>query len=111
MYYLLSVVAIMLLIIIAPIAIVYVLCLAIMDGSNKKFSWYMKATAKEFALSIDRFWNVLARDLFNDLLIQHYWYKFGAWNETISSVLWKNKRDRTLKNLWKMLADTLDSIV
>ena len=59
---------------------------------------------------IDQLGNVVCRDLFNRLLITRKGYKF--WNvwETISSVLGKNQKNKTLTELWEWLVEILDSI-
>ena len=62
------------------------------------------------AISVDQFGNVWASPLFNDIMKKKSGYAFGEEDETISSVLGKNKRDETLSTLGGILADTLDFI-
>lgn len=50
----------------------------------------------DIAKSIDKFGNVLCQYLFNVLLINKNGYKFGNTSETISSVLGKNYKEKTL---------------
>lgn len=72
------------------------------DGVNEYF--FKKA------ISLDQFGNVWAKELFNDTMILNDGYKFGKEDETISSVLGKNKRQNTLSVFGKMLANLLDAI-
>jgi hypothetical protein len=62
------------------------------------------------ATSIDASGNVVCKDLFNLVLKQKRGYDFGKRKETISSVLGKNQRDKTLKPAGKTLAFLLDQI-
>jgi hypothetical protein len=50
----------------------------------------------KIALGIDQLGNVVCKHLFNITLIKKGGYKFGNEDETISSVLGKNKRTNTL---------------
>ena len=62
-------------------------------------------------MSIDQFGNVAMQDLFNDLLInKKATHLFGHEDETISSVLGKNKAANTLSKTGKILANFLDWI-
>lgn len=65
---------------------------------------YFLDTAK----SIDIWANREFRTLWNTYLINDSGYKFGALNETISSVLGKNARDKTLTKTGVYLAKFLD---
>lgn len=61
------------------------------------------------AMAIDQFGNVAMQDLFNDLLLtQNATHHFGHEDETISSVLGKNKATNTLSKAGKILAHFLD---
>ena len=65
----------------------------------------------DIALSIDQLGNVTCKELFNDTLISHKSEnKFGNPDETISSVLGKNKRDGTLTKAGKALDYILDKL-
>jgi len=61
------------------------------------------------AISKDQYGNVLGMYLFNDLLIiKQAKHRFGHPDETISSVLGKNKRENTLTKLGAILSNVLD---
>ena len=63
----------------------------------------------ETAIDIDRFGNRNFRTLLN-LTLQKNGYEFGNVGETISSVLGKNQRDKTLTKTGKAIAFILDKI-
>jgi hypothetical protein len=70
---------------------------------NRK-QWY-----KNLAVSKDQYGNVLGMYLFNDLLIiKKAKHRFGSPDETISSVLGKNKKDGTLTKTGAILSNVLD---
>lgn len=94
----LFIVAVVIFTISLPIAILYVAFNAI------------SKVLGEVAISIDMAGNVLLSEPFNDILIKSEGYQFGKRKETISSVLGKNKRHKTLTRLGRSLADTLDWI-
>ena len=56
-----------------------------------KSIWFLTATLHSLALWLDQIGNAVCRDMFNRLLIEKDWYKFGKVQETISSVLGKNQ--------------------
>jgi hypothetical protein len=62
------------------------------------------------ALAIDQLGNVVCARLFNFFLIDADGYQFGNEDETISSVLGKNKRANTL-TLFGMLLDMLLELI
>lgn len=62
------------------------------------------------AVAIDVFGNTSAKELFNGILIKENGYKFGRPRETISSVLGKNYRDKTLTKVGKLLRDILHKL-
>lgn len=65
----------------------------------------------KIAQSIDQLGNVVCTNLFNDTLIsKKSVYKFGDEDETISSVLGKNKNTNTLTFVGKWLAIFLNKI-
>jgi hypothetical protein len=70
--------------------------------SNKYF--------KETAIDIDRFGNRNFRTLLNATLIKSNGYKFGNELETISSILGKNLKNKTLTKTGKILCNILDFI-
>ncbi len=63
----------------------------------------------ETAIDIDRFGNRNFRTLLN-MTLQKNGYQFGNINETISSALGKNKRDKTLTKIGLLLCYILDSL-
>jgi hypothetical protein len=62
------------------------------------------------ALNLDKFGNREFRTLWNKVLRTDKGHKFGNIEETISSALGKNERDRTLTNYGKALVLILDKI-
>lgn len=80
---------------------------------NAKVKGFWKTVDSYFmtgAVDIDRFGNHNFRTLWNATLRKSGGYKFGNINETISSALGKNQRDKTLSKPGKMLAGLLDWI-
>lgn len=67
-----------------------------------------KGYFKSSALSLDIYANREFRTLWNKTLRMDSGYKFGAENETISSALGKNQRDKTLTRTGKFLVFILD---
>lgn len=59
---------------------------------------------------MDRYGNYNYRGIFNAWLITKEGYQFGDFRETISSVLGKNQRDKTLSKTGKTLVSILDFI-
>ena len=65
----------------------------------------------KMAVSIDQLGNVVLQDLFNDLLLNSNTHqRFGNEDETISSVLGKNKKNNTLSSVGKILTRVLDRL-
>jgi len=64
----------------------------------------------KIALGIDQLGNVVCARLFNFFLITQEGHPFGNEDETISSVLGKNKKKGTLRFLGKLLDLILDQI-
>lgn len=101
----LAIIAIMLFVVIEPISFVYVVFW------KKKFSFSrINGYLRSFAIDVDRFGNHHFRSLFNATLITADGYKFGDFRETISSVLGKNQRDKTLTRTGEVLVFILDKI-
>ena len=76
-------------------------------ASRGKAKGYFMSTA----VNLDRFGNYEFRTLFNTTLIRRdSAHRFGAFEETISSVLGKNQRAGTLSLCGRMLAGILDKI-
>ena len=88
-----------------PINFIYVILI------KKKFNWRrLNGYFRNEALAIDRFGNSQYRSLFNAWFVADGGYKHGNINETISSVLGKNQRDKTLTISGKILTKILDTI-
>ncbi len=62
------------------------------------------------AVSGDKRSNVIMADLFNDIFIKKNGYQFGNGDETISSVLGKNKEKKDLLEFGEDIANDLDKI-
>lgn len=69
-----------------------------------------KGYFKSSAITIDKLANREFRTLWNNTLKMENGYLFGAENETISSALGKNQRDKTLTKTGKVLVWILDII-
>ena len=69
-----------------------------------------KGYFKSSAISLDRFGNREFRTLFNKVLILEKGYQFGNMDETISGVLGKNERDKTLTKTGLKLVWILDKL-
>ena len=67
-----------------------------------------KGYFKSSAINLDKFGNREFRTLFNKILVNGY--QFGNINETISGVLGKNERDKTLSKLGIIIVWILDKI-
>ena len=86
-------------VILLPLGIIWTvgeIIVRIFSSSEKKSAfaksiWFLTATLHSLALWLDQIGNAVCRDLFNRLLIEKDWYKFGKVQETISSVLGKNQ--------------------
>lgn len=85
----------------APFAYIY--------GSIKAlFSNNWNSYNRNLAIAKDQYGNGLCQYLFNDILIKKNGYKFGNIDETISSVIGKNKSENTLTIAGKCLDKILD---
>lgn len=69
-----------------------------------------KGYFKSSAINLDKFGNREFRTLLNKTLILESGYKFGDIKETISGVLGKNERDKTLSKTGKILVWILDKL-
>ena len=69
-----------------------------------------KGYFKSSAVNLDRFGNREFRTLFNKVLITEKGYQFGRIEETISGVLGKNQRDKTLSKTGLKLVELLNRI-
>ena len=89
--------------------IAYILFLPL-TAINYFFVTNKKGYFKSSAISLDRFGNREFRTLFNKILITEKGYQFGRIEETISGVLGKNQRDKTLSKTGLKLVELLDKI-
>lgn len=97
--------AILLFIVLEPISFVYVVFW------KRTFKWSrITGYWRNLAVNIDRFGNYEFRSLFNACLIKSDGYKFGKFDETISSALGKNQLKGTLSNSGRILVSILDFI-
>ena len=110
-------VAIILSVVLLPVWIIYTLWMILdrvfnptSNSSWKKAIGYLASTIRSVAVGIDQIWNVICRDLFNNILITWNGHKFWNVQETISSVLWHNQIDWTLSKTWKRVVKMLDKI-
>ena len=93
-----------LIVVLLPLVCVYMLLKRVVHGNGRM----IKVWAYKTARAIDVFGNSQASELFNDALIKEGGYKFGNKQETISSVLGKNERDRTLTWIGKIIRILID---
>lgn len=84
-----------------PLAYIYGIIISI---KKREFNDYNM----KLAIAKDQYGNCLCRYLFNQILIVDGGYKFGNIDETISSVVGKNKRNGTLTKIGKILDYCLD---
>lgn len=89
--------------ILLPIGFVIAIIYSIFKGHGEDFLYRV-------AISIDQLGNTVCAQLFDWALIKNAHNKFGNEDETISSVLGKNKRDGTLTGAGKCLCALLDAI-
>ena len=103
--FILVILAKVLYLVVEPINFIYVIFV------KKKFTWKrLNDYFREEAVSIDRFGNSQYRSLFNAWFVADGGYQHGNINETISSVLGKNQRDKTLTRLGMLITKILDII-
>ncbi|MBQ4822129.1 hypothetical protein [Aquimarina sp. MMG016] len=103
---LLFLISIILFIITIPIGFVYGFFYRLFTGFLKGLGGYFL----EIAVSIDQLGNVIMQHILNLLWIKKEGYKFGNRDETISSVLGKNKVQNTLSGFGKLIVSILDAI-
>ncbi|WP_297096352.1 hypothetical protein [uncultured Draconibacterium sp.] len=80
--------------------------LSLWTGGFKRYGRYFR----NIALSIDQMGNVVCAPLFNVIMIRRWGYKFGNIDETISSVLGKNKKLGTLFLFGRLLDKLLNAL-
>jgi 8-oxo-dGTP diphosphatase len=103
---LLFVISIILAITTGPIGLIYGLFYTLFTKSVKGVGEY----CIQIADSIDQLGNVVMQHLLNDIWIKPTGYKFGNRDETISSVLGKNERDKTLSRFGKLMVNFLNTL-
>ena len=106
----LFIVSVIFLVLLVPIGIIWGIVEAFWNRGFKKGVSRIDELFLNMALAIDVFGNTSSRELFNDVLIKEHGYKFGRPGETISSVLGKNYRDRTLTKAGMVLRNILHFI-
>lgn len=93
--------AILVFLIIAPIGVIFMICTNIKSYYTYSF---------DACIGIDKLGNSISSDLFNFFLIKKDGHKFGNVDETISSVVGKNKESNTLLLPGYLLYKFLDTI-
>ena len=86
-----------------PLTVLNVFCVIVKNGNANGYFF-------QGAIDIDKFGNINLRCLLNTILRKKGGSKFGLEDETISSVLGKNKRDDKLSFIGVAVACILDSI-
>jgi len=99
-------IAIILLYLFLPVVVIFYIIKYLLTGNKRELKVWFFRSARE----IDVFANVVGSDLFNAIFITNGGYKFGNPKETISSVLGKNQRDKTLSLAGDLLRWILDLI-
>jgi hypothetical protein len=105
---LLHIVALIIILTIAPIGVIYSM---IRLWAKANFKTWLKRVNEYFkfiAVSIDILGNVLMQDLLDDVLITKNGYKFGENDKTISYVLGMNEKSDTLRCVGKALVALLN---
>jgi len=100
--FLLYITALLISAVLLPVGFLYQLISSLLKATNN----YLFTIAK----SIDQLGNVVCSGLFDLLLIKKDGHKFGNEDETISSVLGKNKKNNTLTILGKWVVLLLNAI-
>lgn len=93
-----------------PIGLLITFCINLYKRKWKFSFQRLDKQLLSIATSIDASGNVICKDLFNLLLIQEGGYEFGRRKETISSVLGKNQRDKSLTKTGHLIVYILDKI-
>jgi hypothetical protein len=90
----------------APVLYGYGFFASLIKGGSKEWSGYNE----DLAIAKDQYGNAIGKYLFNWLLIKKDGYKFGNIDETISSVVGKNKVKVTLTIFGKILDSVLSML-
>ena len=93
----------LLIIIFAPIAYIYGFFTALF---RRELNYYQK----NIAISFDQLGNCIGSHIFNAIMIENKGHRFGNVDETISSVLGKNRLSNTLLPAGKVLAYILNKL-
>ena len=93
-----------------PFGIVYTIVKSMIHASIRMFLSRVNSYFKVFAVCWDQMGNVVIADLFNDILIKKDGHKAGNEDETISSVLGKNKQTETLTLLGRIISTMLNHL-
>lgn len=104
--------ALVLMILLGPLGILgtFVYCVLRLFIEPRYVLDYLSQSALSLALSIDLMGNVWCKDVFNPAFRKPGGYSFGRYNETISSVLGKNKALGTLTDFGRLVANLLNFI-
>jgi len=95
-YTTLAIIAFILFALLAPFGVVYGVGASFFRVKFKEGFAKIGGYFRSIAISIDQSGNVFCKELFNDVLIYPKGHPFGNEDETISSVLGKNKLSNTL---------------
>ncbi len=99
-------IAITLLYLLLPVIIIFMILKYVFTGNKKMLAVWFYRTSRE----IDIFANVIGAEFWNSVFIIDGGYKFGNPKETISSVLGKNQRKKTLTLMGDFIRWILDRI-
>ena len=99
-------IAITLLYLLLPVIIIFMILKYVFTGNKKMLAVWFYRTSRE----IDIFANVIGAEFWNSVFIIDGGYKFGNPKETISSVLGKNQRKKTLTLMGDFIRWVLDRI-
>jgi len=100
------IIAIILLYLLLPVVALFMIIKYLFTGNKRMLSVWFYRTAKE----IDIFANVNGSEFFDAIFITNGGYRFGNPKETISSVIGKNQRYKTLSIAGHLLRWMLDKI-
>ena len=103
---LLLVIALLLLMTIGVIRFIYAIVKYLVTWDIKNLGYYLR----KVNIWLDEAWNTIWWPFNNKYMKTKEWYKFGRSDETLSSALWKNERDQTLKRLWKWTTKQLSRL-
>lgn len=102
----LTIVAYLIFMVLLPLAGISTLIDVLITRNYRRLNGYFM----RIAISLDQLGNVVYSHLFNFLLIKSNAYQFGNEDETISSVLGKNKLNNSLTLIGQFLSKILDRV-